>query len=300
MTDQTETPVAILFADVCNSTQLYDLLGDGKARETVSRCLEIMSQATVRNHGRVVKTIGDEVMATFIEVDDAAQAAAEMQEDISGKLVVDGHDITLRVGIHFGPVLLEGRDVFGDAVNVAARISNQAKSGQVLTTSTSVKHLSADWQAATREIDRTALRGKRVETEIHEIMWQREDVTRMATELRQSAQMQTRRLRMLLEFGGRRLEMGPAQPTLVLGRAEQNDIVIKHGLASRLHARIELRKGNFILTDQSINGTYVHAATGQENYIRRDSITLHGEGLIGLGVEPEPGSPEAIRYCCFR
>lgn len=299
MADQTETPLAILFADICGSTRLYELLGDSRGRDTVARCLDIMTEATVRNRGRVVKTIGDEIMATFVEADDAAQAAAEMQEDISHRLTVDGQDITIRVGFHFGPVLTEGRDVFGDAVNLAARVAGQAKSGQILTTAPTLRQLSEHWRGATREIDRTALRGRRDEIAIHELMWQREDVTRMATEMRQATQTRSRGRRLVIDYRGQRRELSARQPTLILGRAEQNDVVVRNGLASRLHARIELRKGNFILTDQSINGTYVLGDDGQASYVRRDSIALQGTGLLGLGIEPEPGGPDALRYACL-
>jgi len=95
MNERTQTPLAILFADVCGSTRLYDRLGDVRAQDVVARCLSIMAEATRRNRGSVIKTIGDEVMSTFQRVDDAAQAAAEMQEDIADTLVVDGEVIAL-------------------------------------------------------------------------------------------------------------------------------------------------------------------------------------------------------------
>lgn len=299
MVDQTETPLAILFADVCGSTKLYDVLGDVKARETVARCIGIMTDATTRNRGRLIKTIGDEVMSTFPAADDAAQAAAEMQEDISQSLTVDGHIIMIRVGFHYGPALQDGIDVFGDAVNIAARMAGQAKAAQILTTSMTVKHLSSVWQASTRQIDRAALKGKRDEIGIFEVMWQREDVTRMATSMRYVTQPAAQKMRLVLQYKGKQVEVNERHPTVVMGRADQNDLVVQHGLASRLHARFEYRKGNFILTDQSINGTYVRAESGQEMFVRRDSMALQGEGLIGLGEAPKPGSPDAIRFTCI-
>jgi len=75
--------VAILFADVVGSTQLYDKFGDTKASETVAHCLEVMKDATHQFDGTVIKTIGDEVMCTFSSVDDAMSAAAQMQARIS-------------------------------------------------------------------------------------------------------------------------------------------------------------------------------------------------------------------------
>src|SRR5690606_22891422 len=146
MVDRTETPLAILFADICGSTKLYDTLGDAKARDTVARGIAVMTDATTRNRGRVIKTIGDEVMSTFKTAAGATEAAAEMQDDMKA-VMVDGVPIFIRVGYHFGPALIEGADVFGDAVNVAARMAGQAKAAQILTTAGTVKHLSPAWQA---------------------------------------------------------------------------------------------------------------------------------------------------------
>ena len=77
-----DVEVAILFADVVGSTQLYEQLGDVKARQMVGRCLDIMREATEANRGTVIKTMGDEVMSTFPTADDAMNAAKRMQERI--------------------------------------------------------------------------------------------------------------------------------------------------------------------------------------------------------------------------
>lgn len=289
-----ETQLAILFSDVCGSTRLYDTIGDVKARETVARCVAIMTEATERHGGTLIKTIGDEVMVTFPDADSAAQAASEMQENITEGLVVDGRQIEIRTGFHFGPALLDKGDVFGDAVNLAARMAGQAKAGQILTTSQTVAKMSDVWQASTRQIDRAAVKGKKDEIDVCEVIWQREDVTRMAT-VGWNTQPTIQKCRLVLKYRDQTVEMSEDRPTVVMGRADQNDLVVKHNLISRLHARIEYRKGNFILTDQSINGTFVRIE-GQEQFVRRDNVTLKGEGTIGLGQGLDPGEPDAIVF----
>ena len=105
--------VAILFADVVGSTQLYDKFGDTKASETVARCLDVMKDSTYQFNGTVIKTIGDEVMATFPTVDEAMGAASLMQKGLSGDLDDDGIPVSIRIGCHFGPVVQEQNDIFG-------------------------------------------------------------------------------------------------------------------------------------------------------------------------------------------
>jgi class 3 adenylate cyclase len=287
-----ETQLAILFADVCGSTKLYETLGDVTARDTVGRCIAVMTDATQRHSGRVIKTIGDEVMSTFPSADDAADAASEMQEQISDSLVIHGRPIFIRVGFHFGSALLEGGDVFGDAVNTAARMAGQAKAEQVLTTAATVDRLNPIWQASTRQIDRASVKGKREEIDMYEIMWKREDVTRMATVTWSTQKKGAARL--MLRYRDIEIEVGDEKPQVVMGRADQNDLVVKHNLISRLHARVEYRKGNFVLIDQSINGTYVLTQEGEELFVRRDNYAIRGSGVIGLGQPLTAESPDAI------
>ena len=139
--------LAILFADVVGSTKLYELMGDAKARVTVQDCIDRMTRATEEHDGHVIKTMGDEVMCTFENVDDAVEAAAKMQQMISDDLSVDDVPVAIRVGFHYGPVMLEEGDVFGGAVHTASRMTNQAKAAQIITTAVAVGKMSPDWQS---------------------------------------------------------------------------------------------------------------------------------------------------------
>jgi class 3 adenylate cyclase len=291
-----ESKLTILFADVCGSTKLYETLGDTIARDTVSKCVSIMDEETKRNAGRVVKTIGDEVMSVFEDPSAAADAAAGMQERISSGLVVQGKSIAIRVGFHFGPVIVEADgDVYGDAVNTAARMAGQAKAGQTLTTSATSEKLSDVWKASTRQIDRAAVKGKKDEIDMIELLWQREDVTRMSTSFKPSGG-ETKKARLFLRYRDQSVEVNELHSSVVMGRADENDLVVKNTLISRLHARIELRKGNFVLVDQSINGTYVRTSSGEELFVRRDNYPIKGSGIIGLGQRLAPESPDAISF----
>ena len=293
-----ETKLTILFADVCGSTKLYETLGDSIARETVAKCVSIMGEETQRQSGRVVKTIGDEVMSVFEEPSAAADAASVMQERISSGLVVQGRNISIRVGFHFGPVIVEADgDVYGDAVNTAARMAGQAKAGQILTTASTVDKLSDVWKASTRQIDRAAVKGKKDEIDMIEILWQREDVTRMSTSFKPGGEA-AKKAKLMLRYRDQSVEVNESNSSIVMGRADENDLVVKNTLISRLHARIEYRKGNFVLVDQSINGTYVRTSSGEELFVRRDNYPIKGNGIIGLGQRLAPESPDAISFQC--
>ena len=291
-----ETKLTILFADVCGSTKLYETLGDTVARDTVAKCVSIMGEETQRQSGRVVKTIGDEVMSVFEDPSAAADAAGGMQERISSGLVVQGKNIAIRVGFHFGPVIVEtDGDVYGDAVNTAARMAGQAKAGQILTTAATVDIMSDTWKASTRQIDRAVVKGKKDEIDMIEILWQREDVTRMSTSFKPAAAA-VKKAKLMLRYRDQSVEVNESNSSVVMGRADESDLVVKNTLISRLHARIEYRKGNFVLVDQSINGTYVRTSGGEELFVRRDNYPIKGNGIIGLGQRLAPESPDAISF----
>jgi class 3 adenylate cyclase len=292
-----DVEVAILFADVVGSTQLYEQLGDLKARQMVGRCLDIMREATEANHGSVIKTMGDEVMSTFPTADDAMNAARRMQENITAdqELAHDGGHVAIRIGCHFGPVVQEHRDIFGSAVHTANRMTSQAKAKQIITTLSTVERLSPEWQSAARQIDVATVRGKADEVILFEVLWQPEEATSMlpSVALRKKSE---RPKRLSLRYQGREVTLGEGRKSATLGRAEDNDVVVKGNLISRVHARVEASRDKFTLVDESTNGTFVQTNSGEEIFVRRDSTQLTGEGVIGLGRVAQPGTALAVHY----
>jgi adenylate cyclase len=294
--------LAILFADVVGSTRIYEVMGDTRARELVLTCVEIMRYATEQNQGTVIKTIGDEIMATFPTANDALNAGSRMQHDIRlhAELMIEGQPIAIRIGGHFGSVVLENRDIFGAAVHTANRMTSQAKAGQIMITSSMVERLAPEWRSAVRQIDVATLRGKTSEDELYEVLWQKEDATSMLPAIALGAVSRDKQKfkRLRLKYQGQDLVLDDTRTSAAIGRAEENDLVIKGNLISRLHARIDLNRGKFFLVDQSTNGTFVTTREGEESFVRRDSMQLKGEGFIGFGRAPETTSPQALRYIC--
>jgi len=292
--------LAILFADVVGSTKLYEALGDEKAREMVGICVEVMRNATEAHQGSVIKTMGDEIMATFPNADEALNAARQMQHTITlhPALKVEGSHVAIRIGCHFGPVVLESRDVFGATVHTANRMTSQAKAGQIITTATTVERLSPEWRASVRQIDVATLKGRSHEVALFEVLWQTEDITSMLPAIALGSRERARPKRLRLRFQGDEIVIDENRTAITIGRAEDNDIIVKGNLISRLHARIESSRARFLLIDQSTNGTFVQSADGEEAFVRRDSLQIKGQGMIGLGRLPEQGSPQTIRFAC--
>ena len=296
----TDIELAVLFSDVVGSTRIYEILGDQRAREVIALCIELMESATVQNRGTVIKTMGDEVMATFPTADDALNAAALIQRSITTHpaLQVDGQSVSVRIGCHYGPVVLESRDVFGATVHTANRMTSQAKSGQIMTTAATVEQLSAEWRASVRQIDVATLKGQGAEITLYEAIWQTDDVTSMLPSINIGSSTERKALRLRLTLPDRELVIDESKPQIAIGRADENDVVIRGNLISRIHVRIEISRSKFLLIDQSTNGTFVNSVAGEESFVRRDSMQLKGAGMIGLGKVPEDDSPQTIRFIC--
>jgi class 3 adenylate cyclase len=295
-----EQELAILFADVVGSTRLFEVLGDVAARDKVQACVEIMRRATEQHGGSVVKTMGDEIMATFGDCDAAVDAAVEMQAAIAGHpdLEVEGQHIAIRIGCHFGPVVQETRDVFGAAVHTANRMTSQAKAGQIIITDSIYGRLSEEWRAIARQVDVAVPRGQHGEVTIYELLWQHGETTSMLPSIATITE-EKKPFRIRLRYLGTELVLDNRERTYAtLGRGQDNDLVIKGNLVSRLHARIEAGKNRFMLVDQSTNGSFVQGRGGDDAFVRRDAIPLKGEGVIGLGRVPEPQSYHTVEFVC--
>jgi class 3 adenylate cyclase len=284
--------LAILFADVAGSTRLYETLGDAEALATIGRCLALVRSACEGHGGRLIKTIGDEAMVMFAEADQAAEAAAEMQARISAQPLCDRVRIAIRVGFNFGPAIEVENDVFGDSVNVAARMVGLAKGEQVILSEQTVAALTPSLRSRVRQIDSLTVKGKLDDIAIYELLWQDSEAELTAMTTRPRALPAHIRLR----HGTREIELDEARPSCALGRDQQNDVVIADRMASRMHARIERRRDKFVLVDQSSNGTYVTIEGEPEIQLRREELILRGHGHISFGHAGEENAGETIEF----
>ena len=295
--EQPTTTLAILFADISGSTRLYETLGDALARQQVSDCLAILTEAIHQRNGTVIKTIGDEIMCTFPAADLAIKAACAMQEALAERATFSKTPLTIRVGFHYGPALLEANDVFGDAVNVAARIVGLAKASQILTSRPTIDALPTSLRTMTRHVDRAPLKGKQEAMDIYEVIWREDELTRMEGPTLTPPPIEAGG-RLSVRFRDQEVAVTPTRSSITMGRGQENDVVVADEFASRLHARIELRRGKFVLFDQSTNGTFVAVHGEKPLHLHREEFLLQGTGEISLGRPIEGESTTMIHFAC--
>ena len=291
--------VAVMFADVTGSTRLYETLGDDNANRIIGKVIDVMAKITEMYQGYVIKTIGDEIMCRFTSANDCVRAAKECQEEISMGIQGETVELTIKVGLHFGPaILMEDGDVFGDAVNVAARMAGIAKGAQIITTAETIKLLDPDLQDISRQFDKTTVKGKEEEIIVYQVVWESsDDVTRIEIT---TADVEEEIRYLSMDYQGQQIRIASNDNRVfIIGRGVQSDLLCQTRLASRSHASIEFRRGKFHLADQSSNGTFVKTDDGENIFLRRQELMLWGSGQIGLGEEVANCSEQdLIRFVC--
>ncbi len=286
---------SVLFADVSGSTKLYETAGDAIAHAAIEKCVNLMREKTVNAKGRVIKTIGDEVMSAFANADQAADAAIEMQSAISEMPPVGNTQIGIRIGFNHGPVVERDGDVFGDAVNLAARLAGVATKGQIITARDTVMLMSPMLKAATRAITTIQVKGKAQEIQVYELIWQQsEDMTTLAS---QKSVYKPKNAKLRLMVQGAEVILSSERPGVALGRDASADLVIKERMASRAHGKIERRLDKFILTDHSANGTFITIEGDKEIVLRREEFTLRGHGWIAFG-QSRATATDVVEFFC--
>lgn len=288
---------AVLFADISGSTRLYEIFGDTRALATINGCLGILQRLTKDHRGRVVKTIGDEIMALFPSADTAAQVACEMQLAVTAMPPVDNIHVAIRIGFHCGPVIEDESDgdVFGDTVNTAARMANIAKGGQIITSGVTVSKLPRVMRASARSLDALTVKGKAEDIEVFEVIWQESSEMTMMSGRTQSLPAEAG---LRLVHQGDEFILDAERPYVMLGRDAQADVTIQDRMASRAHAKIERRRDKFVFIDQSTNGSYITFNGEKEIQLRREELLLRSSGRISFGHSYNKDPSEVVEFYC--
>ncbi len=290
-----------MFADVAGSTAMYENMGDDLARERISKALNALISISRRHSGKLVKTIGDEILVYFTDVDMAVYAARAIQETMEDDRSPETIGVSIRIGMQYGSAILENDDIFGDTVNVAARIASMAKARQILCTQ-EIAFLvkSAELSNNMRPYDRLRVKGRNEQLDVYLFTWEQEgDITNMATasSFTNPARYE-QATKLTLTYQTRPHEIEVDAMSYILGRGKDCEMVVSGDLISRYHSRVEHRRGKFILTDQSTNGTFVRTSEGQDIFLRREEFTLFGSGYISLGKKVDLNDQNLIHFNC--
>ncbi len=287
--------LTVLFADISESTKLYNMLGDNAARMVVNSCLTLMSSITAQYSGRVVKTMGDEIMCVFKRADDAVIAASQMQSQVDASRP-GNHPVRLHIGLHHGPVLVETNDVFGDTVNAAAYLTAVAAPEQILTTEATELNLSPELKVVVRPVFKTVLKGSTEESTVYQVVWHKDTAELTDVNLHSHKNIPSDEGSLLVAHRNQTLRLDRSRPSITIGRGDDCDLVVHEKLASRKHVSIRLLRTHFYLIDNSLNGTFVRLESGEEVHVLRGELLLDGAGQLTVGRSVHDGATDVISF----
>jgi adenylate cyclase len=264
-----------------------DLVGGSR----VAQCSQALEAATRAGGGELIKKLGEGIMASFPTPDAAAAAATQMHSALAALIPHGEPAPTLRIGFHAGPVIERDGDLFGDTVNLAARLTQHAARGQILTSRETARLLSAALRSATRALYEVEVKGKSEKVELWEVIWQQSpDITDVAEHTHPTAAARLR-----LKHRGRDIDL--PEEGLDVGRDPGCQVVVDDEHVSRRHCTIRARQGKFLVQDHSANGTYLAIDGEPEIALHREDYVLRGHGWISFG-QPRGEARELLEFFC--
>jgi class 3 adenylate cyclase len=165
--------IIVLFTDIKGSTAYFEKYGDAAGLLMVSTCNDAISEIVREHGGKVIKTIGDAVMASFEECTEAVSAAIKMQMKIysDSQQKPEQDRVSIRIGMNYGLGIVKPDDVFGDVVNVASRVESVGAPEQIVISDTVYEKVVGTNKFKLHALGRFALKGKGENRELYEVQW---------------------------------------------------------------------------------------------------------------------------------
>lgn len=284
----------VVFADLTGSTGVFESLGNARATQAITRLTTWIAEVCQAHSGRVVKMLGDGVLAVFPVSNQGIAAVVEMQR-VHHKRIQSWPEnlrMHLQVGVACGEIVEVNGDCYGDAVNVASRLSDISGPDQIWATDTAILGLSSK-DVRFRSLGAVNLKGKTEASVVYRVEWQTDVASEFLTisGVLEPAAAHGDKLPGQISLSWLDVNASFATSALPvhIGRVAEAEFVVNDPRVSRMHARIEWRQGAFVLKDVSSYGTWVRftsngADVPTELALRRQECVLLGAGEMALGA----------------
>jgi len=285
----------VVFADLTGSTGVFEALGNVKATRVITQLTQWIGSVCEVHGGHVVKCLGDGMLIVFRESVKAIEAASELQKIHQDRIANSPVllKMHLQVGMARGEVIKKNGDCYGDAVNVASRLSDLSGSGQILVSDSVIQDIPAFYQLRARCLGPMLIRGRSESCVVHRVEWQDEvlsefftvpaSLTATPTVLNgvKPIGIELTSLNLTTRFNG-------TDFPVFLGRDADAQFVIQDPQVSRIHAMIDWRTGRFYLKDLSSYGTWVRFSNTESVVLLRRqecALLMNGEMILGASFE---------------
>jgi len=272
---------AVMFTDIQGSTAYFERHGDAAGLLMVHQCNEALRRVVLSHEGRVIKTIGDGLMAAFTECGQSVQAAVEMQISLAqlNALRPESDRVAIRIGLHYDTGIVRTDDIFGDVVNVGSRVESVAAPGQIVISDTLFEQLKG-LGFQTRELGRFLLKGKAHERNLYEVIWRADDTAGSHDD---QANQNSAKAGFKLQLIGGDGSVGneyPVQESLTIGRTKGDVTFTTDPSLAPLNARVFVEKGQLYVEDLSGGVESVFVKLAGSYTLQNDDIVLLGQQVF--------------------
>jgi class 3 adenylate cyclase len=297
-------PTTVVFTDLIGSTTVFETLGNARATQTVTQITRQIRDIFESHQGRVVKTLGDGVLAVFASAQAAIDATVAMQRAHQKALpqLSDVERMPVRVGVATGVVEVVDNDCYGDAVNVAARLNDLAGPHEIWVNSAELDYHDHADGVHYRYLGSINVRGRAEPCVVYRVDWRENESAELLTmqaeldPLEPSDRGDVLGQEIELSNAGQSRTFKSFELPIHVGRIRNSDFVVNDPRVSRTHARLEWRHGRIMLVDVSSYGCWVRFESGGELQLRREECVLHGRGEIALGAALTDPSAPMLRF----
>ncbi len=277
---------SVLIADISGSTRLYETRGNVDALRAIDLALRDMEAEIALLDGVFVHSKGDDILAYF---DNTRQALAAARSLVARNW---SSDLTVHAGLSFGAFEEAKSDIFGKPVNVAARLAELAKPGELLVDALYFDTLDAKGQSELRSIGALPLKGVADTKEIFSYTPQGESPrTQYVPQLKPMSPDAGA----LITCRGQTWNLTEGM-SLIVGRAQESGIVLSHAWVSRHHATIVVRGGLVEFADHSSVGSLILIEGQEALHLHRNKMFLNGEGRVIAGLSDEAKAQTSLAF----
>lgn len=295
----------VVFTDLFGSTKAFEALGNARATQLVTQVTSWIAQIVESHGGRVVKMLGDGVLSLFEDNRSAINAVVEMQRSHQVRMpqIPPANRLPIRIGVASGEVEFVAGDCYGDAVNVAARLSDLCGPHQIWANGAALHGVHEAEGVRFRVLGPISIRGRAEPCTVFQVEWQEDVTSGLMT-------MQSDHVPMFdadhADVLGGQIELSwmdtkktfkAFELPIHIGRIRQIEFVVSDPRVSRTHARVDWRNGSVMLVDVSSYGCWVRfSGGGADLLLRREECVLHGHGEIALGSSFADLSAPTVRF----
>ena len=290
------------FIDLTGSTAAYEALGNARAAEVISKLTQWIGRVCEAHGGRVIKFLGDGVLASFPSGPLAVEAVVFMQQSHTERLRQWPAPLrmSLKIGLASGQVVQMADDTYGDPVNLASRLSDMAGADTIWADESLMVEVRASRRPSNtapavldavryRSLGMIRVRGLAQAHSVFQIEWNEEmssDLMTVQGALHDLDTVSGQGASIALAWLGTISVLTAQELPVVIGRIPDNGFVVSDQRVSRQHARVEWQDGAFVLTDLSSFGSWVRFAENphSEVQLRRSQCILHSTGEVALGA----------------